>query len=156
MKPVRVSVDVPYPREVVYDFLDVMANHELFTDHLLVGWECSGPARGVGSKARVRVRFGGRTDVIDIEVVSAEAPARIVERNVGAKGRRRATGTYLLDELPDGGTRIVFEWAIQQAPLAERLGAGFVRAFLRRGNERAMRRLAEQLAAAETGARAQG
>jgi hypothetical protein len=35
MKPVRVSIDVPQAREDVYDFLDVLANHELFTDHMM-------------------------------------------------------------------------------------------------------------------------
>ena len=28
MRPIAVSVEVPYPREEVYDFLDVMAHHE--------------------------------------------------------------------------------------------------------------------------------
>src|SRR4051812_20848649 len=55
-KPVTVTVDVPQDRERVFDFLDVMANHEPFTDHLMRDWELSGPARGVGSKARVHVR----------------------------------------------------------------------------------------------------
>ena len=42
--------------------------------------------------------------------------------------------------------------AWQQAPLSERLAAPLVRAVLRRGNERAMERLAEQLAARRNGA----
>ena len=45
MKPVRVSTEVPFPREEVFDFLDVTANHEPFTDHVLRDWEYSGPAR---------------------------------------------------------------------------------------------------------------
>jgi carbon monoxide dehydrogenase subunit G len=145
MQPVKVTIDVPQPREQVYDFLDVMANHEPFTDHIMREWEYSGPPAGVGSKARVRVTAAGRTDVIDIEVVSAARPKRIVEQNVGAKGRRIANGTYTLDELPDGGTRINFEYSWQTAPLSERLGAPLVRSVLRRANERAMERLAEQL-----------
>ena len=147
MKPVSVSIDVTYPREQVYDFLDVMANHEPFTDHMLTDGECSGPERGVGSKARVRAKLGGTSDVIDIEVVSAQAPERIVERNVGAKGRRVGTGTYRLEQLSEGGTRITFQYAWQQAPLSERIAAPLVRAIMRRGNERAMQRLAEQLPA---------
>ena len=39
MKPVRVSVDVPNPRPEVYEFLDVLGNHEQFTDHFMVDWE---------------------------------------------------------------------------------------------------------------------
>jgi carbon monoxide dehydrogenase subunit G len=105
----------------------------------------------VGSKAKVKVSAGGRTDAIEIEVVEAERPTRIVERNVGAGGHRVANGTYFLAGLPSGGTRITFEYAWQKAPLTERLAAPVVRGILRRGNERAMQRLADRLAA-EVGA----
>ena len=147
MKPVRVTVDVPEPREDVFDFLDVMANHEPFTNHILKDWEYSGPDRGIGSRARVHVKAGGRTDAVDIEVVSASPPATIVEQNVSAGGKRLANGTYMLETLPEGGTRIVFEYRWKQAPLSDRLAAPLVRTMLRRANERAMERLAAQLAA---------
>ncbi len=147
MKPVRVTTQVPYPREDVFEFLDVMSNHEQFTDHILKDWEYSGPDRGVGSKARVHVTSAGRTDTIDIEVVSAQRPVTIVERNVGAGGKRIANGTYRLEELPDGGTRIEFEYAWRQAPLSERLLSPVVRSMLRKANETAMERLQQQLAA---------
>jgi carbon monoxide dehydrogenase subunit G len=150
IKPVRVSADVPQSREAVYEFLDVMSNHESFTEHALKEWSCSGPERGVGSKAAVSVHAAGRRERIEIEVVSARAPREIVERNVGAGGRRVANGTYYLEERPGGGTHIVFEYAWQAAPLSERLAAPLVRATLRRVNERAMERLAEQLAAHAT------
>src|ERR1700733_667848 len=94
MRPVRVSIDVPTPREEVFDLLDVMANHEPFTNHMLSEWEYSGPARGVGSKARALSKAAGKPDVIDITVVSADPPLKIVEENTGANGRRRANGTY--------------------------------------------------------------
>jgi carbon monoxide dehydrogenase subunit G len=147
MKPVDVTIEVPYPTEEVYDFLDVMANHEPFTNHMLRDWEYSGPDRGVGSKARVKVTAGGRTETVDIEVVSADRPKTIVEQNIGAGGRRVATGTYKLAQLPSGGTRVAFEYSWQKAPLSERLASPLVRAFVRRGNEVAMKRLGEQLAA---------
>jgi hypothetical protein len=94
----------------------------------------------------VTAEVGGRSDAIDIEVVEAEPPVRNVERNIGAGGRRVGFGTYTLEELPGGGTRVVFEYRWQSAPLSERLAAPFVRAVLRRGNRRAMHRLAERLA----------
>ena len=147
IRPVEVTVDVPQPREAVYDFLDVMANHESFTDHALRDWTCTGPARGVGSKAAVTSVAGGRPDRIEIEVVSASAPETIVERNIGAGGRRVGNGTYRLEGLPGGGTRIRFEYSWSEAPLSERLMAPLARAVLRRVNARAMERLAEQLAA---------
>jgi uncharacterized protein YndB with AHSA1/START domain len=145
-KPVTVSIDVPHTPEDVFAFLDVMANHEPFTDHLLRDWELSGPPRGVGSKARVHVHAMGVSDVVDIEVVDAEAPTRIVERNVAAKAGRTAEGTYTLEPSPSGGTRITFEYRWIVAPLADRLSAPLARAYIRRANETAMRRLAEQLA----------
>ena len=148
MRPVRVTTEVPYPREEVYDFLDVMSNHEPFTNHMLRDWKYCGPDRGIGSKAKVTASAGGRTDSVEIEVVAAERPTRIVERNVGAGGRRVANGTYVLAELPDGGTRVTFEYAWQRAPLGERLASPLVRGILRRGNERSLRRLADQLATA--------
>jgi hypothetical protein len=152
MKPVQVSIDVPQAREDVYDFLDVLANHELFTGHMLRDWRCEGPARGVGAKARVTAVAGGRTEAVDIEVIEAERPARNKERNVGASGRV-ATGTYTLDELAGGGTRITFESAWLRVPRTEALAAPLVRAIVRRGNKRSLERLARQLPAGEPGDR---
>jgi hypothetical protein len=145
MKPVSVSTEVARPIEEVYDFLDVIANHEPFTNHMLHEWEFSGPPRGVGSKARVRVKAGLRSEVIDIETFDAERPSRIAERNVSAGGRRRATGTYTLEPLADDRTGITFEYAWQRAPLIDRLAAPAVRGYMRRANDRALARLAEQL-----------
>jgi Polyketide cyclase / dehydrase and lipid transport len=149
MKPVLVTIDVPSPREHVFDFLDVMSNHEPFTNHMLQDWHYSGPDRGIGSRARVTVRAGGRSETVEIEVIAAERPSTIVEQNVGAGGRRVGTGTYRLQELPGGHTRVAFEYAWQRAPLSERAAAPLIRAILRRGNQRAMERLAEQLALRE-------
>ena len=151
------TTDAPFRQEDVYDFLDVMANHEPFTNHILRDWEYSGPERGIGSRARVKVTAAGRTDTVDIEVIAAERPNTIVEQNVGAGGRRIATGTYILEPLAGGRTRIAFEYAWQRAPLSERLASPAVRAMLRRANERAMQRLVEQLAARQgVGAAATG
>ena len=147
MKPVTVSVDVPSPREEVYAFLDVLANHEQFTDHLMVDWELAGPRAGVGAKATARVKAPGSTEVISIEVIEADPPRRIVEESVGAGGKRRTRGTYTLDQLPDDATRVSFELAWLEAPRLERLGAPLNGAFVKRANGKAMRRLARALAA---------
>jgi len=146
MQPVRVTIDVPYPREEVFDFLDVMSNHEPFTNHMLKDWKYSGPARGIGSKAKVKANMAGRSETVEIEVIAAERPGMIVEQNVSAGGRRIGTGTYTLEQMPGGETRIVFEYAWKQAPLSDRAAAPIVRAILARGNKRAMARLVEQLA----------
>lgn len=152
MKPVLVTIDVPHPREHVFDFLDVMSNHEPFTNHMLQDWEYFGPDRGIGSKARATVKAGGRSDTVDIEVIAAEHPSTIVEQNVSAGGKRIGTGTYTLDELPGDRTRIAFEYAWRKPLVSDRVAAPLVRTILRRGNQRAMERLAEQLALHEASA----
>lgn len=148
IKPVTVSIDVPHDVEEVFDFLDVMANHEPFNDHLMRDWELSGPARGVGSRARVRTRALGVSDIVDIEVVDSEAPMRIVEVNVAAKAKRTGQGTYTLTPRPGGGTHITFEYRWLVAPTLDRLTKPLARAYIKRNNTTAMRRLAEQLDAA--------
>lgn len=147
MRPVTVSTDVPQTPEQVYDFLDVMAHHERFTDHYLTNWRYSGPDSGVGSAATVTVALGGTRADVTIEVVDAERPLRIVERNISAAGRRRAHGTYDIAPLPAGaGSRISFTYAWERAPLTDRLLAPAVRATMRRANRTVMRRLAVELA----------
>ena len=144
-KPVIVFVDVPHAIEEVFDFLDVMANHEPFNDHLMRDWELSGPARGIGSKARVHVKALGIRDVIDIEVMDAERPVRIVERSTAVKAGRVGQGTYTLQAAAGGGTHIEFEYRWLVTPLLDRLTAPLVRSYLRRNNATAMRRLATLL-----------
>jgi carbon monoxide dehydrogenase subunit G len=145
MRPVTATIDVPQPREHVYDFLDVLANHERFTDHMMRDWQLDGPPRGVGGKAKLNAVLGGRTEPIEVEVIAAEPPVKNVERNTGAGGRRVATGTYTLTELSNGGTRVTFEYAWQHAPLSERLAAPMIRRIMRDALKRAMQRLAGQL-----------
>jgi uncharacterized protein YndB with AHSA1/START domain len=148
MKPITVSVTVERPREEVYAHLEVLANHEAFTDHFLLDWTLAGPRAGVGAKARFRARAGGRDDWMDLEIVEAEAPARTVERTVSAKGKRVTRGTYTLAEQPGGRTLVTFELVYEETPASERVAAPLVRSILRKGNARALERLAERLAPA--------
>jgi hypothetical protein len=145
IEPVTVSIDVQHDVDDVFDFLDVMANHEPFNDHLMRDWELSGPARGIGSRARVRTRALGMSDIVDIEVIDSVAPTRIVEVNVATKAKRTGQGTYTLSPLAGGGTHIAFEYRWIKAPMLDRLTAPLARAYIRRNNTTAMRRLAEQL-----------
>jgi hypothetical protein len=152
VKPTTVSVDVPNSPHEVYEFLEVLGNHESFMDHFMLDWELSGPKQGVGAKANVRVKATGEKDWTDVEIVEADSGRRLVEETVGgSKGQRRTRGTYLLEPLPDGGTRISFELEFLELPSGERLMGPLNRAYVKRVNGRAMRRLAEQL-----GARANG
>jgi uncharacterized protein YndB with AHSA1/START domain len=146
IKPVTVSVDVPQGIEEVFAYLDVLANHEAFTDHLLKDWKLSGPASGVGSKARMHVNAPGSNEVAELEVLESEPPHRTVEETFSAKGKRRTRGTYTLTEAPGGGTHVEFELAWVEAPRSERLGTPLTRAFIKRANGRAMKRLKDALA----------
>ena len=139
------SIDVPHTPEQVYDFLEVMAHHKRFTDHYLTDWRYSGPGRGAGSRATVTAALGGTRTDVTIEVVETDAPRRIVERNVSAAGRRLAHGTYTIEPLRTGGSRVSFTYAWVLAPLADRLLAPVVRAVMRRANRTVMRRLAAEL-----------
>lgn len=146
MKPVTASVTVAKPAREVYDFLAVLSNHESFLDHFLVDWSFSGPASGVGAKGRARTDAPASQDWTDFEIVEAEPPSRIVEDGVGAGGKRHTRGAYRLEELPDGGTKVSFELKWLEASRAERLIPPLTRAFIRRPNAKAMRRLASRLA----------
>jgi len=78
-------------------------------------------------------------------VTESEAPSRIVEHGVSSGCKRETEGTYRLETAPGGGTRIEFELAFQQLPRSERLIPALTRAFARRVNAKAMRRLAKLL-----------
>jgi hypothetical protein len=87
MKSVTVAVEVPQRREEVFDFLNVLGNHESFTDHFLLDWEVSGPRAGVGARARMRV--------IDMEVVAADPPRMTAEESIGAREAAGARGASI-------------------------------------------------------------
>jgi uncharacterized protein YndB with AHSA1/START domain len=144
MKPVTVSADVAAPPERVFEYLDTLANHEAFLDHYLGKWKFSGPARGVGAKAEALAKAPGSQDWFDFEVIEAESPRLLVEEGVSAGGKRRTHGTYRLSEA-GGGTRVEFELEFLELPRSERLAPFLTRAFAKRINAKALRRLAKQL-----------
>jgi uncharacterized protein YndB with AHSA1/START domain len=146
VKPVTVSVEVPQSPEEVFDYIDVLANHEQFTDHFLVDWETSGPEGGVGAKARMRVKKPGAEDWLDMEVIESERPRRNVERARGANGKRLTQGSYDLEPIDGGGTKISFELAWLEAPRGERLMSPITRAVTKSSNAKSLRRLSERLA----------
>jgi len=145
MKPVTVEATVAKPPVEVFEFLDALANHERFLDHYLVDWKFSGSKRGVGAKARARVDAPGSQDHYEFEVTESEPPHRIVEQGVSSNGKRKTRGTYRLEQSADGGTRIEFELAFEELPRSERIAPFLTRAFAKRVNAKAMRRLAKEL-----------
>src|SRR3954463_9693390 len=148
MKPIVSTTTVHPPRHAVLPYLDVLGNREHFTDHFLVDWSLSGPATGVGARARMRTNLPGPADWADMEVIESVAPERIVERAVGAGGKRRSRGTYSLEPEGEGVTRVGFELVIEALPAAARPLAPLAGAWLRRAHGRAMRRLTALLGGA--------
>ena len=146
MRHVTVSRTVPQPPEEVFDFLDVIANHERITDHYMTDWSFSGPDRGVGSRCACTVTLGGRSSRAEIETKDAERPRRIVEENESDAGRRKGRGTYALEPAPGGGTVVSFTFAVREAPLADRLAAPIAPRIIAKANVRVLERLEQELA----------
>jgi hypothetical protein len=133
------TIDVDRSPADVHALLDDLAAHQAFTDHYISDWELSGPARGVGATARVKVK-GGRSEITVVE----STPTRIVEHGRGGPaGRWRTTGTYEL--APAGeGTHVTFRNTIDAPTRPERFLAAKILARLQRDNDKALERLREQ------------
>ena len=145
MDPLTVSILVSAPPEQVFDYLQDIANHAEFTDHYLVDWHLTrvDPV-GVGAGARFRVKMpGNRFNWADVTFAEVERPRRILELGrTGKSNRIRTMGEYQLAPAAGGNTRVSFTFQTMPATFADRLLEGFgVRAWLRRKNRRALRRL---------------
>jgi uncharacterized protein YndB with AHSA1/START domain len=143
--PVTVSIVISAPREQVFDYLQDIANHSEFTDHYLVDWHLlreDSIGRGAGARFRVKAP-GNRFSWGDSTFAEVLPPHRIVEvGRTGKANRVRTLGVYELAPAPGGATRVQFTLETQTSVLSDRiletLGA---RAWLKRKNEKAMRRL---------------
>lgn len=145
MKTEIAAVTIARPLEEVHALLDDITAHERFLDHFLTDWEqISESPRGVGAAVRMKVKGGGRHDVVEARVIES-APRRITEESRGGKGfRRRARGTYELSD-HDGGTRVVFHMELLDGSLADRLSWPIGRAIMGRGTQKGLERLKAQM-----------
>jgi uncharacterized protein YndB with AHSA1/START domain len=143
--PVTVSIVVSAPRERVFDYLQDIANHPQFTDHYLVDWHLTridSVGRGAGARFRVKAPRN-RFSWGDVTLTEVDRPRRIVEvGRTGKENRIRTLGVYDLAPAPAGSTRVSLTLETIPATLSDRLREGLgARAWTRRKNERAMRRL---------------
>ena len=143
--PVTVSVEVARPRQEVFEFVDVLANHERWMKRLYKDWSFEGPSRGVGAIAKAQVDAPSSRERVTFEVVESTAPERIVEAGESAHGKRETRGTYRFTELEGGGTRIEFELAWLKTPRTERIVPVVSRAFMGRALGKSMKTLASLL-----------
>lgn len=145
MHPLTVSILISAPRERVFDYLQDIANHSEFTDHYLVDWRLTRESSvGQGAGARYRVKApGNRFGWADSTFAEVQAPARIVEVGRAGKGNRvRTLGVYELVPGPSNTTRVSFTLQTESPVLSDRLFEALgQRAWLKRKNERALRRL---------------
>jgi uncharacterized membrane protein len=144
-EPVTVSVEVDRPLQEVFDYVDLLSNHEGWMSHLFKNWRFEGPRRGVGAIARAQVDAPAAQEKVSFEVVESVAPERIVEQGESAHGKRETRGTYTFTELEGGRTRIEFELAWVKAPRTERIAPFVSRAFMARSNGKGMKKLAALL-----------
>jgi uncharacterized protein YndB with AHSA1/START domain len=143
--PLTVSIVISAPREQVFDYLLDIANHPEFTDHYLVDWHLlREDSVGLGAGARFRVRApGNRFSWADSTFSEVHRPHRLVEvGRTGKANRVRTLGVYDLAPAPGGATRVRFTLQTQSSVLSDRiLEALGGRAWLKRKNEKALRRL---------------
>jgi hypothetical protein len=142
--PVVVSIEVPQDRAEVFAVLEVLELHELFCDHFLFDWALYGTFGGAGQRVRARVK--GANEIVEIEVMEVEPLVRTVERSIFQTSKRQGHGTYDLDALPDGGTRITFTFRWDVPAKVDRVLGPLVRRMMRTNNRTALERLAALLA----------
>jgi uncharacterized protein YndB with AHSA1/START domain len=143
--PVTVSIVISASREQVFDYLQDIANHPEFTDHYLVDWHLTREdsiGRGAGARFRVKAP-GNRFSWGDSTFTEVARPHRIVEvGRTGKTNRIRTLGVYELAPAPGGATRVQFTLETEASVLSDRIMETFGgRLWLKRKNEKAMRRL---------------
>jgi len=140
-----VSILVSAPRELVFDYLQDIANHAEFSDHFLVDWHLTRiDSVGLGAGARFRVKApGNRFSWADVTFAEVDRPYRIVEvGRTGKNNRVRTLGTYDLAPGPGATTRVRFTLETVPATLSDRLQEALGgRAWIKRKNASALRRL---------------
>jgi hypothetical protein len=143
--PVTVSVEVASPRQQVFDYVDVVANQEVWRKNLYKDWRFEGPGRGVGAIARATPDAPTSNERIEIKVVASQAPEEIVEEIESANGKRQTTETYRFTEVGEGRTRIELEFVWRKVPKSERIAPFVSRAFMARAQGKSLKLLAAQL-----------
>jgi uncharacterized protein YndB with AHSA1/START domain len=143
--PFTVSTSISKPRELVFEYLEDIANHAEFSDHYLTDWHLlREDPLGVGAGARFRLKARlNRFAWADLTIADVQRPHRIVARGRGGKFNRvRILATYSVAEGPSDTTRVDFTLETEPALLSDRLIEGLGgRSWLKRRTAKALRRL---------------
>lgn len=145
MNPVTASVVIARPPEEVFDYLADLANHAEFTDHYLKDWRLTreqSAGRGAGARYRVAAPLN-RFPWADTTLTEVRRPFRIVEEGRGGKFNRiPVRSVYELSPGAGDTTRVELTSETEPTMLSDRIMESLgARAWLRRQNARAMRRL---------------
>jgi uncharacterized protein YndB with AHSA1/START domain len=144
MQPVKATVTIDRPREVVFEYLADVANHPEFLDHFLRDWRMLRvDTVGAGAGGRFKVkgpwqRFGWG----DYTLVRVDAPHAIVAVGRGGKFNRIAS-TWEWHLAPAGRGTHVEMVAETEPPLhTDRIAEAFgLRGAYKRGLRKALLRL---------------
>ena len=113
MRPVEARIVISAPRADVFDFVSDIANRPAWHDHYLKDFRLAHPrSSGKGAAARYLVDAPLSSLYLEVTIVEAEPPRRIVERAHGGRNLRTKGGvSWELSRAGQGLTRVeVTQW----------------------------------------------
>ena len=128
MLPVNVQASISAPREEVYDYIADLALRPAWCDHYLKDYRLAHPRTvGPGAAARYLVDAPLSSLYLEVTIVEAESPRRLVERAHGGRNLRTKGGvSWELSRAGQGLTRVeVTTWIEPGTPreaFKQRLG----------------------------------
>ena len=128
MLPVTVQASISASREEIYDYVSDLALRPAWCDHYLKDYRLAGPrSRGVGAAARYLIDAPLSRLYMEVVIVEAESPRRLVERAHGGRNLRSKGGvSWDLTRAGQGLTRVeMTTWIEPGTPreaLKQRLG----------------------------------
>jgi hypothetical protein len=108
MLPVTVQASISASREEIYDYVVDLALRPAWCDHYLKDYRLAHPrSRGVGAAARYLIDAPLSGLYMEVTIVEAESPRRIVERAHGGRNLRTKGGvSWELTRAGAGLTRV--------------------------------------------------
>ena len=143
MAPVVHSVEIARSPEDVFAYLDDLERHSEWNPDIVSSKrETDGPT-GVGSRATDVRRAPGGTQPITYEITEHDPPRKSTFR--GVNGPVRAVGTFTVESVGDGGSRVTIELDFEGHGLVGAILAPLIRRMARTHVPKAMQGLKERL-----------
>jgi len=144
MLPVTAQASISASREEIYDYVADLALRPAWCDHFQKDYRLAGPrSKGLGAAARYLLDAPLSKLYMEVTIVEAESPRRIVERAHGGRNLRTNGGvTWELTRAGSGLTRVEMTyWHEPGTPreaLKQRLG---MQGWMKRQTKTALERL---------------